>query len=185
MKKFLYEVSCDSEANLSQALDIWIKFTGYLSKEDLLFISEINDKKICDISLEELDRYREIKRRLLVNELFKKYKDKNCNKEEYNIVSSFMKIPLSKYIESRLTEDELISAKSFLKTLKTVDDLKEYIEERYSNYNALSIFGAYILFHAKEKIEYVEAAKLNDEILKEQKKAAKELRRRLLMDYYD
>ena len=34
----LYPVSCDSYANVSNALEIWIKFTSYFSKEEIEYI---------------------------------------------------------------------------------------------------------------------------------------------------
>ena len=36
-----YPVVCDSYANMNNALDIWIKFSNYLTDEELLFMQKI------------------------------------------------------------------------------------------------------------------------------------------------
>lgn len=133
-------------------LDIWIKFTSYLKPEEVLLLKQIKNKNTKSISQNELDEYSKIKEQLRVAELFKKYKNSECNnKEQEFIYNLMMHTSLDLFMQSRLTEEELNLSYRFLSDLETSGNLEDYIKlKQQESYEKLSIYESYVLFKAKE-----------------------------------
>ena len=106
-------------------------------------------------------KYLLIKKQLWMAQLFTRYKNKDCTKEEIQSVITFMKTPLSSFIKERLTSEEQEEASYYLSKLETIEELQIYQEEKQKDYHNLSIVEAYILFEAKEKLYQLELAQKN------------------------
>jgi len=178
-----YPVISDSYANLENALDIWMKFTGYLRPEELLFLEEVKDKNFDSISPNEMDEYYRIKKQLLISELLLKYKNKECTEEEHNQVFEFMHTSLKSFVQSRLADDEIKLAFKYISELEINEQLKKYIETQQKIYENLNVYESYILFEAKERLYYLEQKKLNEQIRSEQEKRNASLKKSLIKDY--
>ena len=178
-----YPVISDSCANLETALDIWIKFTGYIRPEELLFLQEVKDKNFDYISQNELDKYSRIKKQLTISKLLLKYKNKECTKEEHDQVLEFMHTSLKLFIQSRLTDDEIELASEYIYKLETNDQLKKHIETKQKIYESLNIYESYILFEAKERLYYLEQKQLREKIRNDLKDKNTILKKNLIRDY--
>lgn len=164
-----YAVASDSYANLKNAIDIWIKFTGYLRPEELLFLEEVKDKNFDSISLNEMNEYYRIKNQLKISELLLKYKNQECTKEEHDQVSKFMNhTSLTSFVKSRLTNDEIGLAFRYISELEKNEQLKNYIETQQKIYENLNIYEAFILFKAKERLFNLEQKNLYKQIRSKQ-----------------
>ena len=151
-----YVVISDSYAN-NNTLDIYIKF-----------LSNLNDNDIY------------------LSELLKKYKNKDCNNEEYNIVLCFMKNnSLKSFVRNRVSDEERNRACRFINDLlnKSRESINEYIELLENNYNELSIYYSYVLFELKEYLYNVDQNELNDKIKNESYNRESILRKSLVRDY--
>ena len=178
-----YLVISDSCANMSNALDIWIKFTSYISPDDLLFIDEIQNKKVASYSEKELDRYYKLKKQIEMSKLLLKYKKQECNEDEYDKVVEFMKTSLREYVRSKVTDEEMISASKFVDNLYNAGTLEEYIDIKQKKYDKLDIYEAYVLFTAKERLYDIRQKELNERILRESKEEYNHLIKKLARDY--
>ena len=178
-----YLVISDSCANMSNALDIWIKFTSYISPDDLLFIDEIQNKKVASYSEKEFDRYYKLKKQIEMSKLLLKYKQQECNEDEYDKVVEFMKTSLREYVRSKVTDEEMISASKFVDNLYNAGTLEEYIDIKQKKYDKLDIYEAYVLFTAKERLYDIKQKELNERILSESKEEYNHLIKKLARDY--
>lgn len=178
-----YPVSCDSYANVRNALEIWIKFTG-LSKEEIDYINELNQFPIYLIDVDKIKKYLRIRERIEISKLLIKYKNKDCTQEEHDKVLDYMhNTSLRNLVNSRLSEEEKKKVRLILNDFETIDDLKKYIESKDNDYTELNIYDAYILFYAKEKLYSIEQIELNDKIRNEQIERASNLKKSLIRDY--
>ncbi len=84
---------------------------------------------------------------------------------------------------SRVSEEEKGKAFLILNDFETIEDLKKYIESKENDYTELSIYDAYVLFYAKEKLYNIKQSELNDKIKNEQKERISNLKRSLTRDY--
>ena len=150
-----YLTISDSYAN-DNTLDIWIKFTEHLKQDELLLIN----KDISSLSQLELDKYNSIKKQLNMSLLFRKYKNKECTKEEHDFVLSYMHNSLKSFVKNRMTNEEQSSAYSFISTLSK-DEIIEYINQKEEKYDELSAYEAYVLFIAKEQLYNKEQTEYN------------------------
>ena len=99
----LYPVKCELYANLDNELDIWIKFTSYLKPDEAILLEN------KDVNSIQKNEYLRIKNQLMISRLLLKYKNKNCSKEEYDLVTNFMNsMSLQTLIETKLTEEEIV-----------------------------------------------------------------------------
>lgn len=156
-----YAVTCDSYANVHNALEIWIKFTG-LSKEEIDFINELNQFPIYLIDVDKIQKYLKIRERIELTKLLIKYKNRKCTQEEHDKVVDYMQnTSLRNLVNSGVSEEEKKKASLFLNDFETIGDLKKYIESQENDYTELSIYDAYILFYAKEKLYNIEQRESN------------------------
>lgn len=182
-EELYYPVKCDSEANINNALDIWMKFSNYLTTEELLFMDGLKNKELNAFSQTELDKYHRIKKQLDFSNLLLKYKNKSCTREEHNFVSQFMNTSLKEFVKSKVTKEQQESSKRIISNLFEKKELEQYIELQQEQYDALSIYEAYVLFIAKEK-KYNEIQKeTTEKIRNEQLEGAIRLRKNLIRDY--
>ena len=159
-----YPVKSDSEANLNNALDIWLKFTSSLKSEELLFVGNIKNKKISKLSFEDVQKFNRIKEQLEMSKLFVKYKKKECTKEEHDKVSNYMNNSLRDFVKSRVSEEEIESANEFVDELSK-KSLEEFIRINQAKYSELDIYDAYVLFIAKERLHQLFQKEANQIIL--------------------
>ena len=182
-EELYYPVKCDSKANINNALDIWMKFSNYLTTEELLFIDGLKNKELNALSQTELDKYHRIKKQLDFSKLLLKYKNKSCTREEHNFVSQFMNTSLKEFVKSKVTKEQQESAERIISNLFEKKELEQYIELQQEQYDALSIYESYVLFIAKEK-KYNEIQKeTTEKIRNEQLERAIRLRKNLIRDY--
>lgn len=131
----LYPVGCEEYANLDNLIDIWIKFTSYLKPDEPALLEKLGNKSLDSIQISKINEYSRIKNQLMISELFLKYKNKNCSKEEYDIVTRFMdSMSLQTLIKTKLTEDEIELASKAISKLKTIEQLEEYIESQQKKF---------------------------------------------------
>ena len=179
-----YPVSCDSYANVSNALEIWIKFTSYFSKEEIEYINELNQLPIYLILADKIQKYLKIREKMELSKLLIKYKNRKCTQEEHDKVVDYMQnTSLRNLVNSRVSEEEKEKVSLFLNDFETIGDLKKYIESKDNDYTELSIHDAYILFYAKEKLYNIEQSELNDKIRNEKIEKASSLKKSLIRDY--
>lgn len=178
-----YLVISDSYANLENTLDIWIKFTSYLKPDEVLLLEKLQNKNINSVPLDEINEYLKIKKQVAISELLLKYKKKECNKEEHDLAFNFMHTSLTSFVRSRLTESDRELASKCISKLETNNQLKQYIELHQKKYEDLSIYEAYVLFEAKERLYYLGQRELNEKIRHEQVERAANLKKNLLRDY--
>ena len=182
-EELYYPVKCDSEANINNALDIWMKFSNYSTTEELLIMDGLKNKELNALSQTELDKYHRIKKQLDFSKLLLKYKNKSCTREEHNFVSQFMNTSLKEFVKSKVTKEQQESAERIISNLFEKKELEQYIELQQEQYDALSIYESYVLFIAKEK-KYNEIQKeTTEKIRNEQLESAIRLRKKLIRDY--
>ena len=120
-----YPVSCDSYANVSNALEIWIKFTSYFSKEEIEYINELNQLPIYLIQADKIQKYLKIRERMELSKLLIKYKNRKCTQEEHDKVVDYMQnTSLRNLVNSRVSEEEKKKVSLFLNDFETIEDLK-------------------------------------------------------------
>ena len=164
-------------------IDIWIKFAGHFKNSELKFLDECKKKDIDDMTAEELDRYTKLSKQNKLANLFKKYKDKNCTKEEHDAVKKFMENhELDKFVSSRMTKEEKATTDKLISKL-TKDELKEFIDTNKDNYGNLSVFDAYVLFMAKEELYDIQTMEHVENTMKRQAEDAQHLRMKLERDF--
>lgn len=180
----LYPVRCEEYANLDNPIDIWIKFTNYLKSDEKALLEKLGNKSLDSIQISEINEYSRIKNQLMISELFLKYKNKNCSKEEYDIVTRFMdSMSLQTLIETKLTEEEIELASKSISKLETIEQLEEYIESQQKKFEELSAYESYVLLKAKEKIYNLKQRKVKEQIRIEQTRRADNLVKGLIRDY--
>lgn len=181
----MYPVKSESSANISTVLDEWIRFSSYINPEEVLLLNELNNKTIEQLSTEEIEIYLKIKEQIEISELFIKYKNRNCSKEEHDRVVKYMDISLRYFMQEKLTKEEIEQSYEMLSEFrkKTKSELIEYIDRQMVNYDNLTILEAYILYEVKEIKYNKDNIELNDIIRNEQIERKNNLRKSLLKDY--
>lgn len=183
----LYPVRCEEYANLGNEIDIWIKFTSYLKPDEAALLEKLKNKNLDSIQRKEMNEYSRIKNQLIISKLLLKYKNKNCNKKEYNLVTKFMdSISLQSLIKTKLTKEESELASKSISKLETIEQLEEYIksvESQHKNFEDLNTYESYVLLKAKEKLYDLNQEKVNEKIRAEQARRTNNLRRALINDY--
>lgn len=182
---FSYVTITDSYAN-KNTLDIYIKFMSCLEDDELKFLESLKGKDIFSLSQIDLDKYYRIRTQLNMTELFKKYKNRECTKEEHDRVIEYMKNnPLKNFVRSKISFNDKYKAQKFIENLsnESKESSKNYIELQESKYDELSIYDSYVLFELKEYLYSIEQNELNDRIRKESLEREKKLRKSLIRDY--
>ena len=176
--KLSYCVSCDSYANISNALNVWIKFTGYFSEEEIAYINELDQIPLYLIEIDKIKIYWKLRERMELYKLLLKYKNKDCTPEEHDKVVAYMhNTSLRNLVNNSVSEEEKKRASLILNDLITIEDLRTYIKFKEKDYVELSIYDAYILFYAKEKLFNIEQIEFNEKIRNEQIKGTLKLKK--------
>jgi len=181
----LYVVKSYSPANIDNVLDEWIRFLSYIKSEELLFINELERKKIELLTTAELEQYSKIKNKKEMAKLFIKYKNKDCSREEYDIVLKYMDNQLEKFMQDSLTEEEIKHSNKILFEFSKMSqfELKDYIDNQMINYDSLTILEAYILYKVKEIKYNKENNEVIDKIKSDQIERQISLKKSLIRDY--
>lgn len=180
----LYPVLCDSYPNINNALEIWIKFTSNFSKEEIDYINELEQFPINLIQVDKVQKYLKIRERMELSKLLIKYKNRECTQEEHDKVVDYMhNTSLRNLVNSMVSEEVKEEVSLILDEFKTISDLKKYIESKDEYYTELSIYDAYVLFYAKERLYNIEQSDLNDEIKNKQIGRTISLKKSLARDY--
>lgn len=179
-----YPVICDSYPNISNALEIWIKFTSIFSEEEINYINELNQTPLSLMQTDKIQEYLKIRERMELSKLLIKYKNRECTQEEHDRVVIFMRsTSLKSLVNSMISEEVKNEVSLILDELRTVDDLKRYIASKDGCYTELSIRDAYTLFSAKERLYNLEQSDLNNQIKNKQTANAINLKRSMIKDY--
>ena len=180
----LYPVRGIEYLNVNSGIDIWIKFTSYLKPDETALLEKLENKNHDSIQRSEINEYSRIKNQLMISELFLKYKNKNCSKEEYDIVTRFMdSMSLQTLIETKLTEEEIELASKTISKLETIEQLEEYIESQPKKFEELNAYESYIFLLAKEKLHNLNQDKVREQIKIEQARRLDNLIKALINDY--
>lgn len=174
----LYPMISEEYANLDNPIDIWIKFTSYLKPDEAILLEN------KDVNSIQENEYLRIKKQLMISRLLLKYKNKDCSKEEYDLVTNYMNsTSLQSLIQTKLTEEESELASKFVSKLETIEQLKEYIESQQKKFEELSAYESYVLLKAKEKIYNLKQRKVKEQIRIEQVRRTDNLIKGLTRDY--
>lgn len=180
----LYPVRGIEYLNVNSDIDIWIKFTSYLKPDETALLEKLENKSLDSIQRSEINEYSRIKNQLMISELFLKYKNKNCSKEEYDIATRFMdSMSLQTLIKTKLTEEEIELASKTISKLETIEQLEEYIESQPKKFEELNAYESYIFLLAKEKLHNLNQDKVRKQIKIEQARRANNLIKALINDH--
>lgn len=178
-KKLLYVVKGINGCCISP-LEEWIKWLLYPNERSA------SHKNIENMSLEELKEYKEQFEQVKMAELFFKYQNKECTELEHDLVYHYMiNHSIEELMESKMNEKELNQAKILLAELKNLSSLeiKNYIQEKNSDYNNLSKIDAYVL-HYISIFNYNKAStETTKKIIQQNKEKEVKLRKSLHKDY--
>ena len=181
----LYPVSSLSHANIDHTLDEWIRFLSYVSPDDESFLNKLNVKSLEQLTTDEIKKYLKIKEQKTMADLFIKYKNKECTRKEHDSVYKYMKNSLEDFMKSKLTESEL---NELCKTLavfreKEILELEDYIKDKMSNYNSLTLVDAYILYEVREIRYNKKTDEINNKIRNDQIERQINLKKNLVKSY--
>lgn len=183
--KLLYPVSSLSHANIDHTLDEWIRFLSYVSPDDESFLNKLNGKSLEQLTTDEIKKYLKIKEQKTMADLFIKYKNKECTRKEHDIVYKYMKNSLEDFMKSKLTENELNESCKTLAVFrkKEILELEDYIKDKMSNYNSLTLVDAYILYEAREIRYNKKTDEINNKIRNDQIERQINLKKNLVKSY--
>ena len=178
-KKLLYVVKGIKGCCILR-LEEWIKWLLYPNERST------SHKNIENMSLEELKEYKEQFEQVKMAELFFKYQNKECTELEHDLVYHYMiNHSIEELMESKMNEKELNQAKILLAELKNLSssEIKNYIQEKNSDYNNLSKIDAYVL-HYISIFNYNKAStETTKKIIQQNKEKEVILRKSLHRDY--
>lgn len=137
----------------------WIKWLSYEPEFEKNRIEHLISKGINNLSYEEINELNYYMKRKRMAQLFKKYDNMECSKEEYMEVYDYMSNEsIINLMSSKLTRDEIQYAKEEITRLIELsnEELNEKIkiESQKNYYLNLSMVDAYIL-HIIDRIIYV------------------------------
>ena len=137
----------------------WIKWLSYEPEFEKNRIEHLNSKGINNLSYEEINELNYYMKRKRMAQLFKKYDNMECSKEEYMEVYSYMSNEsIINLMLDKLTIQEIKYANEEITRLRELsnEDLSQKIriESQKDNYLNLSMVNAYIL-HIIDRINYV------------------------------
>ena len=183
--KLLYPVSSLSHANIDHTLDEWIRFLSYVSPDDESFLNKLNGKSLEQLTTDEIKKYLKIKEQKTMADLFIKYKNKECTRKEHDSVYKYMKNSLEDFMKSKLTENELNESCKTLAVFrkKEILELEDYIKDKMSNYNNLTLVDAYILYEVREIGYNKKTDEINNKIRNDQIERQINLKKNLVKSY--
>ena len=137
----------------------WIKWLSYEPEFEKNRIEHLISKGINNLSYEEINELNYYMKRKRMAQLFKKYDNMECSKEEYMEVYDYMSNEsIINLMSSKLTRDEIQYAKEEITRLIELSNeelnKKIKIESQKNYYLNLSMVDAYIL-HIIDRIIYV------------------------------
>ena len=112
----LYPMISEEYANLDNPIDIWIKFTSYLKPDEAILLEN------KDVNSIQENEYLRIKKQLMISRLLLKYKNKDCSKEEYDLVTNYMN---STSLQSLIEELSAYESYVLLKAKEKIYNLKQ------------------------------------------------------------
>ena len=139
----------------------WIKWLSYEPEFEKNRIEHLNSKGSNNLSYEELNELDHYMKRKRMAQLFKKYDNMECSKEEYMEVYSYMSNEsIINLMLDKLTVQEIKYAEEEIKKLITgsSEELtkKIKVESQKENYLSLPMVDAYIL-HIIDIINYTQS----------------------------
>lgn len=123
----------------------WLNYIPDFQKKRMDYL---NNKKVSELSLDEIEEIRNYKYEEMMSNLFKIYKTKKISKENYIKVFDYMESDeIEKVMLRKLTKEELIFCKDKINTLikKDNNELRKIIKEQQKDYKNLSMIDSYIL----------------------------------------
>ena len=161
-------------------LDEWVKWLFYSTQKRFLSI------RISELTPQDLDDYMEELDQLQMAELFLRYKRRECNKVQHNLVFNYMRDhSVEQLMERKMNKEELTRAKRLLDELKTLSssEIKNYIEEKNSDYSNLSKVDAYVLHYISIYNYQRTSEEATNKIIDLNKRKELNLRKSLHKDY--
>lgn len=163
------KVICGEVMGNIDPLTEWIKWLSYTPDFQKKRINELQNKKVIELSLSELDELRENLYQKRMLDLIKIYGTEQISKDEYMEVYDYIKNEsIDRIMLSKLTKEELDYVKENISKYSSLSreelNLKINKEQEKSTYNSLSMVDSYIL-HIISRISFSRSiGKLNDEI---------------------
>ena len=158
---------------------VWKKFLAYLTPKEAMLSCSLSNSS----SIEEMKEIASIRERLRVASLLDDYIKGNLNDKDFNFVKSFFdRNKLRGFVRERMDE-QLISTISFISSMKTEENISNYIDVKEKDYDKLDINEAYILFEAKEYLYEKRVIKSNQDLYDRKANEESDLHRHLIRDY--
>lgn len=182
--KLLYVVKSKSPCARIDVLEEWIKWLSYVNKEDVKYLGESN-KKLKEMTLEEIKKYKNVQEQQIMKELFKKYAMKKCSMEEHDMVYNYMDNSIVDLMNSKINSKERRKIEELLDNLKkqSIDEVEKLIQVKLSDYVKLSKVESYVL-HFIIIYNYDRICnQTNEKIEKIKKENNLNLRKSLIKDY--
>ena len=182
-KPMLYGIRSDLAVKSAFLEKTWERFANHYKDSEIEFLESIDGKNSVKLSIEEIDKLRELKQQMEVAKLLPKYHNHNCTVEEYDIVSDFYdEYSLATFMRSRLTREEIDNSNNIVDSLKD-NELEGFIKVNEENYDNLSVQETYTLYLANSRLKDIKDKELNDRIRREQFERDQALIRHLNRDY--
>lgn len=182
--KLLYVVKSKSPCARIDVLEEWIKWLSYVNEEDVKYLGESN-KKLKEMTLEEIKKYKNVQEQQIMKELFKKYAMKKCSMEEHDMVYNYMDNSIVDLMNSKINSKERRKIEELLDNLKkqSIDEVEKLIQVKLSDYVKLSKVESYVL-HFIIIYNYDRICnQTNEKIEKIKKENNLNLRKKLIKDY--
>lgn len=182
--KLLYVVKSKSPCARIDVLEEWIKWLSYVNEEDVKYLGESN-KKLKEMTLEEIKKYKNVQEQQIMKELFKKYAMKKCSMEEHDMVYNYMDNSIVDLMNSKINSKERRKIEELLDNLKkqSIDEVEKLIQVKLSDYVKLSKVESYVL-HFIIIYNYDRICnQTNEKIEKTTKENNLNLRKKLIKDY--
>ncbi len=179
----LYGIRSDLAVKSAFLMTTWMRFAAYLKEDEVEFLNNIKDKNILDLSLEDLEKYKSIKKQMEVSKLLPKFQDHNCTQEEHDLVSDFFdENSLKDFMRSRLTDEEAEESHKIVDTLSD-EELPIFIQLSENDYDNLSIVQTYTLYLANCRLKNIRDKEFQDRLRRETIERDQALIRSLNKDY--
>lgn len=154
--KMTYELKNNFYNRNITVLDAWIKFLSYVKPEEFDSISKLKSNDKTNLTSIDLENVSKITRQLKMAKEFTLYKEKKCNKQQYDEVCKYMEKSIEDLMLDRMdfphkryAYDRIVELKS-----KSYNEVEAYISNESRNYKNLSIADAYVL-HEMVKYNFV------------------------------
>lgn len=158
----------------------WIKWLNYEPEFEIDRINYLENKKVSDLSIKDLEEIIRYRRNREFAKLFKQYGTSEISKEDYMRVYDFMSNEsIDDLMLSKLSYEELIYAKDEIFRLSNIskEELSKKVNEEQKEevYKKLSMVDSYIL-HQLSNINYARSLNELNRKIDAQLKANQEMR---------